>query len=79
MRHLYLRVRWILACLVLLAAIAPVSLAQESRPLLPLDDPLAPFLESRAYAAKMGATAEFRKMEWVAIDPVNNKLYVAMS
>ncbi len=79
MRHLYVRVRWVLVCLVLLAATAPVSLAQDSQPLLPLDDPLAPFLESRAYAAKMGATAEFRKMEWVAIDPVNNKLYLAMT
>ena len=47
--------------------------------LVPMDHPMAPFLESRAYAASVGATNEFRKMEWVAIDPVNNKLYVAMS
>ena len=47
--------------------------------LLPLDDPYAPFLESRAYAAAQGATAEFRKMEWVALDEVNNRVYWAMS
>jgi secreted PhoX family phosphatase len=40
---------------------------------------MAAFLESRAYAAKMGATAEFRKMEWVALDAVNNKLYISMT
>lgn len=47
--------------------------------LISLDDPMAAFLESRAYAAQMGATAEFRKMEWVALDENNNKLYLAMS
>ena len=47
--------------------------------LVPLDDPYAPFLESRAYAAAQGATNEFRKMEWVALDPVNNRVYWAMS
>ena len=40
---------------------------------------MAPFLESRAYAASVGATNEFRKMEWVAVDPVNNRVYWAMS
>ncbi len=44
-----------------------------------LDHPYAPFLESRAYAASVGATAEFRKMEWVTIDYENNRLYMAMS
>lgn len=47
--------------------------------LLPLDDPYAPFLESRAFAAAQGATNEFRKMEWVALDEVNNRVYWAMS
>jgi secreted PhoX family phosphatase len=56
-----------------------VSLAQDPQPIVPLTDPMAAFLESRAYAAKMGATAEFRKMEWVAIDPVNKKMYIAMT
>lgn len=44
-----------------------------------LDHPYAAFLESRAYAASLGATAEFRKMEWVTIDQANNRLYMAMS
>ena len=44
-----------------------------------MNDPLAPFLESRAYAVEMGATAEFRKMEWVALDEDAGKIYLAMS
>jgi secreted PhoX family phosphatase len=55
------------------------SMAQDPQPLVPLTDPLAAFLESRVYAARMGATAEFRKMEWVTVDPINKKLYVAMT
>lgn len=47
--------------------------------LVSLNDPMAAFLESRAYAAKMGATAEFRKMEGVALDPIHKKIYIAMS
>ncbi|MCS7259821.1 MAG: DUF839 domain-containing protein [Anaerolineae bacterium] len=53
--------------------------AAEPELLISLDDPMAAFLESRAYAAKMGATAEFRKMEWVAVDPNAKKLYISMS
>ena len=53
--------------------------AQDTGTIVPLDHPMAPFLESRAFAASVGATNEFRKMEWVAFDPVNNKLYWAMS
>jgi len=63
---------------VLLAAPSAV-MAQEDDFLVSLNDPMAAFLESRAYAAKMGATAEFRKMEGVAYDKVNNKIYIAMS
>lgn len=44
-----------------------------------MNDPLAPFLESRAYAVEMGATAEFRKMEWMALDEDAGKIYLAMS
>jgi secreted PhoX family phosphatase len=55
------------------------ALAQDPEYLVSLDDPMAPFLESRAYAAAQGATAEFRKMEWVAVDPASNKMYLAMS
>lgn len=64
----------------LLAAQSGSALAQDDYAnLVPLDHPQAAFLESRAYAASMGATNEFRKMEWVAYDPINNKVYWAMS
>lgn len=39
----------------------------------------AAFLETRRYAAILGATTEFRKEEGITFDAVNNKLYVAMS
>ncbi|NDJ86712.1 MAG: DUF839 domain-containing protein [Chloroflexi bacterium] len=58
---------------------APIQAQDGEGVLIDLDHPYAPFLESRAYAASLGATAEFRKMEYVAIDPVNMKLYLAMS
>lgn len=74
-KYLFALLALALVCL----AIAPAAMAQDPQPLVSLDDPLAPFLESRAYAAKMGATAEFRKMEWVALDPKGMKLYLSMS
>ena len=39
----------------------------------------AAFLESRKYAAYLGATLEFRKEEGLAFNPASNKLYVAMT
>jgi secreted PhoX family phosphatase len=67
--------------LALLVAMGLMSaaVAQDAAPIVPLTDPMAPFLESRAFAVSKGATAEFNKMEWVAVDPINNKLYIAMS
>jgi len=47
--------------------------------LVSTNDPMAAFLETRAYAKQMGASAEFRKMEGVAYDMKNNKVYIAMS
>jgi secreted PhoX family phosphatase len=47
--------------------------------MIPLDHPFAAFLESRAYGASIGATAEFNKMEWVVVDETNMRLYVSMS
>ncbi|MBK8048440.1 MAG: DUF839 domain-containing protein [Anaerolineales bacterium] len=67
---------------VTLLALLPVGVAQaqdDAGMLIPMDHPAAPFLESRAFAKAQGATAEFRKMEWVAHDPVNNRMYWAMS
>jgi len=40
---------------------------------------IASRLETRRYAAMMGATTEFRKEEGITFDAVNKKLYVAMS
>lgn len=39
----------------------------------------AAFLETRRYAAYLGATTEFNKMEGVAVNAKDKKLYVAMS
>ncbi|MBE3553468.1 MAG: DUF839 domain-containing protein [Thermicanus sp.] len=39
----------------------------------------AAFLESRRYAAVLGATSEFNKMEGVAVNPKDNKVYIALS
>ncbi|MCL7941678.1 DUF839 domain-containing protein [Halomonas sp. ATCH28] len=39
----------------------------------------AAFLESRRYAAYLGATTDFNKMEGVTADPKKKNLYVAMS
>lgn len=47
--------------------------------MIALDHPYAAFLESRAYGASLGATAEFRKMEWVLLDEANMRYYLAMS
>jgi secreted PhoX family phosphatase len=62
---------------VLLIPVSGVNAADDL--LVSLNDPMAAFLESRAYAAKMGATAEFRKMEGVALDELNKKIFIAMS
>ena len=60
-------------------ALSPAATTAKSEFLVSLNDPMAAFLETRAYAAKMGATGEFRKMEGVAYDRSNNKIYIAMS
>jgi len=39
----------------------------------------AAFLETRRYAAYLGATTEFNKMEGVAVNPAERTLYLAMS
>lgn len=71
-----------LSMLALLAGsccVMATSALAEDESLLSLNDPMAPFLETRAYAKKMGASAEFRKMEGIAHDKKNNKIYIAMS
>ena len=73
-----------LCALTMIGLVAPLTAVpahaqDDSSTIVPLDDPMAPFLESRAFAKSVGATGEFRKMEWVAHDPVNNKVWWAMS
>jgi len=69
------------ALLAVLLAPAGTVFAQDDTPgfAVPLDHPAAPFLESVKYATAQGATAEWRKMEGVAVDEVNNRLYIAVS
>lgn len=77
-----IHVAGLMLIVVLVLALGMMTAAQEeetSGNMIPLDHPFAAFLESRAYGASLGATAEFRKMEWTVIDPINNKLYLAMS
>lgn len=47
--------------------------------LQPGKEKAAAFLESRRYAALLGATTEFNKMEDVDFDPVTKRVFVAMS
>jgi len=70
-------------CLLAISTFIMVSMIANCTPTsdfqITLDHPYAAFLESRAYGASMGATAELNKMEWVVIDPVNNKYYITMT
>jgi secreted PhoX family phosphatase len=64
---------------IVLSVVLPVTAQDAAGNMIPLDHPFAAFLESRAYGASLGATAEFNKMEWVVVDEANMKLYLAMS
>ncbi|MBK8022129.1 MAG: DUF839 domain-containing protein [Chloroflexi bacterium] len=63
----------------LLSFVVPAGAQETAGNMVGMDHPLAAFLESRAYGASMGATAEFNKMEWVVVDEANKILYMAMS
>lgn len=79
MRSLKLTLFSLIVTIVALLLLPVNTLADDPDFLVSLDSPMAAFLESRAVAAQKGATAEFRKMEWVAFDAVNNKLYLSMT
>lgn len=66
---------------IVLAAAPNMTSAQGGEGVFPisLDHPAAPFIETQAYAQSVGATAEWRKMEGVAIDEANGYVYLAMS
>lgn len=70
---------FVVALVAVLGVLATTGAQEVEGNLIGLDHPYAAFLESRAYAAEQGATAEFNKMEWVVIDPETNMLYMAMS
>jgi secreted PhoX family phosphatase len=79
---------WVVVLIALLvviasfATVAPSTQAQDGTgQIFPvtLDNPAAPFIETQAFAMSKGATAEWRKMEGVAIDEINHYLYIAMS
>ena len=46
--------------------LATSAMAADGERLVSLNDPMAPFLETRKYAKKMGVSAEFGKMDFVA-------------
>ena len=47
--------------------------------LKPGKEKAAAFLETRRYAAMLGATTEFNKMEGVTLNEKDNKVYIAIS
>lgn len=79
MKRSLLSVVTLITLLVILSIGVTVTAQDEAGNMIPLDHPFAAFLESRAYGASLGATAEFNKMEWVVIDNANMRLYIAMS
>ena len=58
---------------------APDSQPADVYPTVAIDSPAAPFILTNQYAQAQGATAEWRKMEGVALDAANGRLYIAMS
>ncbi|MCX6048688.1 MAG: DUF839 domain-containing protein [Chloroflexi bacterium] len=76
-------VRWLGGAMlsILLATMAAPAFAQDAKPLpvLPKDQPFAAFIDSHNVAVAKGATAEWRKMEGVALDATNKRLYIAIT
>ncbi len=67
-----------LLSMLLAVTVVPVFAQDEpSLPVLPEGHPYAAFLETNSYAIAQGATAEWRKMEGVALDVANKRLYIA--
>lgn len=82
-----LRKGFILGALALIGALVmSIASAQEPTislengyPQVSLDHPYAAFLQTADFAQSKGATREWRKLEWTAVDKVNNKIYFAVS
>ncbi len=69
----------LVTAVIALSFAAPIGAQDAAGNQIPLDHPYAAFLESRAYGASVGATAEFTKMEWVVVDNNAMRLYLSMS
>jgi secreted PhoX family phosphatase len=61
-------------------ALSAVTAAQDAKvPTVPSDNPYYGFIASHDAAIAKGATAEWRKLEGVAMDPANKKVYYAVT
>jgi secreted PhoX family phosphatase len=69
----------LLSCLLLAGGVFAQEVSAGMFPSLPLDNLAAPFVMTHAFAVSKGASAEWRKMEGVALDEKNNKLYLAVT
>ncbi|MBI5931341.1 MAG: DUF839 domain-containing protein [Chloroflexi bacterium] len=69
----------IMTLLVVTGLILKTVLAQGDPPSLPPDHPYAAFIDSHNAAIRAGATAEWRKLEGVAVDTVHHRVYFAAS
>ncbi len=71
----------VLASLLLLVIALSVSrvAADSTFPTFPKDNPYAAFINSHGFAIEKGATAEWRKMEGVAFDKANKRVYFAIT
>jgi secreted PhoX family phosphatase len=69
----------IMVMLVLSVTAAARAQSASTFPEFPKDNKAAAFINSHGFAIEKGASAEWRKMEGVAVDAVNKKLYVAVT
>lgn len=68
-----------LATMLTTTAVPVLAQAEQPLPVLPADHPYAAFIDSHNFAVSKGATAEWRKMEGVALDATNKRLYIAVT
>ncbi|MEP7286121.1 MAG: alkaline phosphatase PhoX [Chloroflexota bacterium] len=73
--------RLLIASLLLLLAVKVSTVRADGPafPEFPKDNPYAAFINSRGFAIEKGATAEWRKMEGVALDTKNKHVYFAIT
>jgi secreted PhoX family phosphatase len=70
----------LIVCIALLLLVNAATIrADGAMPEFPKGHPYAAFLNTHAFAIAQGATAEWRKMEGVAFDVANKRIYVAVT